>query len=123
MEVAIKTDQPYDKFVEWFTALGEPVTVVPCDSHRAYIYFAPLGWSTPDETIRRLCQQIADLPGPPRQQWDAAGFREFFLGYETGDEPFCYDEHLSHETLLAVTSVGAGIGFALYACRDTKVDA
>lgn len=121
VEVAIKTDHPSDAFVEWFTALGEHVSVVPCDTHRSYIYFSPLPCSTPDETIRRLCQQIASLSGLPRQQWDAASFREFYIGYETAAEPSCYEEHLSRETPLAATSVGAGIGFALYASRDTKV--
>ena len=121
VEVAMKTDHPSDAFVEWFTAQGEHVSVGPCDTHRSYIYFAPLPCSTPDETIRRLCQEITALSGLPRQQWDAASFREFYIGYETADEPFCYEEHLSRETLLAAASVGAGIGFALYACRDTKV--
>jgi hypothetical protein len=120
VEVAIKTNHAYGAFVELFTAQGEPVSVVPGDTHRSYIYFAPLPDSTPDATIRRLCQQIAALTGPPRCQWDAAGFREFFIGYELGDEPFCYDEHLSHETLSAVTAIGAGIGYALYADRESK---
>jgi hypothetical protein len=120
VELAIKTDHPYDALVQWFTALGEHVSVVPCDTHRSYIYFAPLPCGTPDETIRRICQQVAALSGPPRHQWDAAGFRELYIGYELGDEPFCYEEHLARETLLAVTAIGAGIGYALYASRDPK---
>jgi hypothetical protein len=120
VEVAIKTDQPYEAFVQWFSARGEHVSAVPCDTHRSHIYFAPLPCGTPEETIRHLCQQLAALSGLPRQQWDAANFREFYIGYELGDEPFCYQEHLSRETLLAVTSIGAGIGYALYASQDPE---
>ena len=118
VEILIKTDQPYDAFVGWFSAQGEPVTVVPCDTHRSKIYFAPVPRGTPDATIRQLCQQIASLPEPARQQWDAAGFREFFVGYELGEEPLCYDDHLSPETLSAAAALRAGIGLALYACPD-----
>ena len=118
VEVAMKTDHPYDAFVQWFTSQGEHVSVVPCDTHRSYIYFGPLPCGTLDETIRHLCQQMAALAGPPRQQWDAAGFRELYIGYEIGEEPFCYQEHISRETLLAVASIGAGIGYALYARQD-----
>ncbi|RYD84145.1 MAG: hypothetical protein EOP84_06325 [Verrucomicrobiaceae bacterium] len=118
VEVEIKTDHPYEEYVRWFTALGEPVEVVSCDTHRSYIYFAPLPCGTPDETIRRLCYQIADLPGPARQVWDAAGVRNFFIGYKLGDEPLSYEDHLSCATLSLVTSLGAGIGLALYATPD-----
>jgi hypothetical protein len=121
VEVTIKTDHPHESFVEWFETHGDAVIVVPCDTHRSYVYFAPLPLGTPDETIRHLCQQIAALNGPPRQQWDAAGVREFYLGYEAGDEPFCFEDHFSHETLLAVTAIGAGIGLAFYAVRDTEL--
>jgi uncharacterized protein (DUF2236 family) len=122
VEVLIKTDHAYDAFVQWFTDQGEPVTVVPDDKYRFQIYFAPLPGRSPDETIRRLCRQIADLSGPPRQQWETAGFREFYIGYELGEEPLCYDEHLSCETVSAAVSVGAGIGWALYAIGDDQED-
>jgi hypothetical protein len=120
VEVAIKTDHPYDAFVQWFAAQGEHVSVVPCDTHSSYIYFGPLPCGAPDETIRRLCQQIAALSGPPRQQWDAASFRELYIGYEIGSEPSCYQEHLSRETILAIAAIGAGIGYALYASEDPR---
>jgi hypothetical protein len=118
VEVVIKTNHPSAEFVDWFAARGKDVTVLPWDTHRYHIYFDPAPRHTPEETIRELCQQIAALSGLPRAQWDAADFREFYVGYRTGDEPFCYAEHFSRETLLAVASVGAGIGYALYANRD-----
>lgn len=118
VEVVIKTDCPHEAFVEWFAAQDNYVDVHPCETHRSYIYFAPLPCSTVDETVRCICQQIAALPALPRQQWDAAGFREFFIGYELGEEPFCYAEHLSHEALASAASLGAGIGLALYAVKN-----
>lgn len=120
VEVVIKTDHAYDAFVQRFTEQGEPVTVVPDEEYRSQIYFAPLPSRSPDETIRRLCRQIAELSGLPRQQWDAAGLREFYIGYQLGKEPLCYDDHLSSETLSAAVSVGAGIGWALYAVGDDE---
>ena len=121
VEAAIKTDHPHEAFVQWFAGQGEYVEVLPWDTHRFYIYFVPLPCGTADETIRQLCHQIAALPGPARQQWDAADFREFFIGYEVGSEPLCYEEHLSPETLSLATSLGAGIGLALYAHGEFHV--
>ena len=114
VEVVIKTDRPCEDFIKFFTARGEHVSVVSGDTHLSCIYFAPLPCGNSNETIRALCQQIASLPALPRQQWDAAAFREFFIGYNVGEEPFCYEEHLASETLASVVSLGAGIGLALY---------
>lgn len=119
VEVVIKTDFAYDDFVQWFIAQGEHVSVVPCDTHRSHIYFASLPCRTPDETLGQLFQQIASLPELPRQQWDAASFREFYIGYSVGEEPFCYQEHLSCEALSSVVSLRAGIGLALYSAEPT----
>ncbi|MES2568905.1 MAG: hypothetical protein V4710_02490 [Verrucomicrobiota bacterium] len=119
VEVVIKTDHSYKEFVQWFTEQDNYVAVVPCDTHQAYIYFAPIPWETPDATIRNLCKQILALPELPRQQWAAAAYREFYIGYDVGEEPACYHDHLSCETLSAALSLGAGVGWALYPAVPT----
>ena len=118
----METDCAYEDFVKWFTGQGEFVQVVPGDTHRAYIYFAPLPRGTAADTIRLLCEQIQALPDLPRQQWDAAGFREFYIGYDVGEEPFNFSEHLSCEILSAALSLRAGIGWALYPAQPTDED-
>ena len=42
VEVVIKTDCPHEAFVEWFAAQDNYVDVHSCETHRSYIYFAPL---------------------------------------------------------------------------------
>ncbi len=119
VEVEIKTDCACEDFVQWFTEQGEFVQVLPGNTHLACIYFAPLPRSTVADTIRLLCEQIQALPELPRQQWDAAGIREFYIGYDVGEEPSCFSEHLSCEILSAANALGAGIGWALYPAEPT----
>jgi hypothetical protein len=114
VEVVIKTDCAYDAFVEWFTARDNPVSILPCDTHRAHIYFAPLAGGTPDAAIARICAEFELWPTSVREQWNMASFRQFFIGYDTGDEPFCFVEEVSAQTLSAAAALGAGIGWALY---------
>ena len=115
VEVVIKTDFAYDAFVEWFTAQDNHVSVLPCDTHSTHIYFAPLAGRTPDATIAQICAEFKQWPSPVRDQWRLASFRQFFIGYHTGDEPFCFVEEVSAQTLSAAAAIGAGIGWALYA--------
>ena len=114
VEVVIKTDCAYDAFVEWFTAQDNHVSVLPCDTHRTHIYFAPHAGTTPDAAIAQICAEFDQWPSPVRDQWRLASFRQFFIGYHTGDEPFCFVEEVSAQTLSAAAAIGAGIGWALY---------
>lgn len=78
------------------------------------IYFAPLAGGTPDAAIQQICSEFEHAPPAVRDQWDRASFRQFFIGYSTGDEPFCFVQEVSAKTLSATASLGAGIGWALY---------
>lgn len=124
VEVVIKTDSAHDAFVEWFTARDNHVTVLPCDTHRAHIYFAPLAGNTPDAAIARICAEFEQWPRDVKDQWRLASFRQFFIGYETGDEPSCFVQEISAQTLSAAASLGAGIGWAIYTAprRDDRLD-
>jgi hypothetical protein len=118
VEVVIRTDCAFDAIVEWFTAQDNHVSVLPCDTHRTHIYFAPLAGSTPDAAISQICAGFGQWPPSVRDQWRQAAFRQFFIGYHTGDEPFCFVQEISAQTLSAAAALGAGIGWALYAARD-----
>jgi len=114
VEISIKTDHECAAFVEWFQSQGNYVDKLPCETHRWYAYFAPLPCSNADATIRHLCEGISDWPDNVRRQWNAAGIREFFVGYEIGSEPVAYLDHFSETTLKMAAEIGAGIGLALY---------
>ena len=120
VEVVIKTNAPCNEFVQYFANRGEYVSVLSCDTHKSHVYFQPLAGDNLDTAIQSLCKMIAALPELPRHQWNSASFREFFIGYEIGEQPFSYDRHLSCETLSQATALGAGVGFALYSVKSSK---
>lgn len=111
VEVVIKTDCAHDAFVEWFTGLGNHVSVMPSDTHRAHIYFAPLVGCTPDAAVAQICSGLELCPPAVREQWHRASFRQFFIGYNIADDPFCYVQEISAQTLSAAVALGAGIGW------------
>jgi hypothetical protein len=114
VEIAIKTDGDCDAFVDWFRAKGNCVEKIPCESHRWYVYFAPLSSGSADTTIREICDGLPAWPEVVRRQWDEAAIREFFVGYEIGTDPSAHLDHFEHGTLELAARFGAGIGLALY---------
>lgn len=114
VEVAIKTDGDCDAFADWFRAQDNCVEKIPCDTHRWYVYFAPHPSGSADMTIRKICEGIPGWPEGVRRQWDAAAFREFFVGYEVGTDPVAHLDHFDPGTLKLAAQFGAGIGLALY---------
>lgn len=114
VEVAIKTDADCDAFVEWFRARDNPVEKLPGGSHRWHVYFAPLPSANADLTIRDICGGIPDWPDEVRAEWDAAAFRQFFVGYEIGTDPAAFTDHFEPATLALAAGFGAGIGLAIY---------
>ena len=114
VEVAIKTDGDCDAFVDWFRAQDNHVEKLSWDTHRWYVYFAPLPSGCADMTIRDICMGISEWPESVRRQWDEAALREFFVGYEIGTEPVAHLDRFDSSTLELAARVGAGIGLALY---------
>jgi len=123
VEIAIKTDGECDAFVDWFRAQDNYVERVPCDTHRWYVYFAPLPSISAGLTIRDICEGIPGWPEAVRRQWEEAAWREFFVGYEIGTDPVTYLDHFDSSTLGLAAQHGAGIGLALYppAMRDCHI--
>ena len=122
VEIAIKTDFDSAAFVKWFEDQDNYVAKLECDSHKWYIYFAPIPSKDANTTILRLCEMIRTLPLEVRQDWDRAAHREFFAGYHVGGDPFCFTEHLDQSTLKAALDINAGIGYALYPAPPSEDD-
>ena len=122
VEIAIKTNFDSDAFVKWFEDQDTYVAMMECETHKWYIYFAPLGKKNANLTIKNLCEVIRNLPPDVRKAWDDAEHREFYAGYVVGDDPHCFPEHLELDTLEACISLGASIGFALYPAEPTNKD-
>ncbi len=118
VEIALKTDYESEAFVKWFEDQDNYVAKLPSDSHKWYIYFAPIPNKDANTTILQLCEMIHSLPFEVRGDWDRAGHREFFAGYHVGGDPFCFAEHIDIATLKAAVDVNAGIGYALYPATD-----
>lgn len=122
VEIAITTDFDSDAYIKWFEAQDHFVAKVPAESHKWYIYFAPIPNHNANTTIFQLCEMIRNLPPEVREAWDRAARREFFAGYQVGDEPFCFAEHLEPDTLKAALDLKAGIGWALYPSPPSNED-
>ena len=117
VEIAIKTDGDCDAFVNWFRAQDYYVEKIPCETHRWYVYFAPLLSGSADMTIQNICDGIPGWPEVVRRQWDEAAFRGFIVGYEIGTDPSAHLDHFDPSTLKLAAQFGAGIGLAIYLPR------
>jgi hypothetical protein len=76
----------------------------------------------PGASIQACCRDIMRLSPEATRQWESASFREFFIGYSTGEEPRCYEDHIDEPTVSKVAQAGAGIGVALYPESDLEDD-
>ena len=114
IEIAMKTNGDCDAFVDWFRAQDNYVEKVACETHRWYVYFAPLPSSTADLTIRDICEGITSWPEDVRKQWDEAAIREFVVGYEIGTDPNAHLDHFVPSTLELAAQFGVGIGLAIH---------
>lgn len=122
VEIAIRTNLDSDAWVKWFEAQDHYVDKHAWDDPKWYIYFAPTQWKDANTTIKNLCEMIKNLPDEVREAWERAEHREFYAGYEIGDEPHCFAENIELETLEACIALGASIGYALYPAEPTNED-
>lgn len=119
VEIVLKTNQPCDKFIKWFQEQDNYVEKLKWESHKWYVYFAPIASKNPCKTIKRFCKEIKNLPKEIKEEWDQADFREFNIGYHVGEEPFSYVDNISSKTIKKVNELKAGIGISLYAAELT----
>ncbi|QHV99337.1 hypothetical protein [Spirosoma endbachense] len=73
--------------------------------------------SEPDLTIGVMLMAIDGLDEPSRKLWAACTRREFDIGYECGDEPRVFSQHLSTTILARIAGVGARVVLTLYAAN------
>ncbi|QIF02813.1 hypothetical protein [Roseimicrobium sp. ORNL1] len=74
----------------------------------------PRDFDEPEPCIIKYCEDLESIPTEARAEWAGANFREFSIGYETGGQPTCFEQHLKPETLARVVGLGLGIGIVLY---------
>ena len=122
LELLIRTDWEYDSYVEWFSSQDNYVIVMPCETHKALVYFQPLAGDTPEEAISRMCADYYKWPDIVREQWRRAAERLFYLGFAIGDEPFHCKFDISQEALTALTNIGASLSLGLYVQPDDSDD-
>ncbi len=68
----------------------------------------------PEVTIRVMLDAIEAIDGPAKTLWAACSKREFNIGYDCGDEPWAFNNGLSHATLSRIATLGASLRITLY---------
>jgi hypothetical protein len=117
-DLVVKTNHEVDALVQALEAAECVVNKHEWTDHKWFLNVSGPGRPSPSASIKSYCDIILALPSTARQQWDAAGFKEFFLGYEAGEEPHCHEDHLPNTLIHATNALGAGIGIAIYPARD-----
>ena len=119
VEISIKTNHDTNLFVKWFEEKDNYVEKLSWESHKWFIYFAPLSGNTPDCSIQNLCKSINELPDQIKEEWFKADIREFNIGYQLGEDSQCFQQNLSSETISMVNDLKAGIVISLYPKPNT----
>ena len=73
--------------------------------------------SEPDLNIGVMLMAIDALDEPSRKLWVACTSREFDIGYDCGDEPKVFSQHLSTTILARIAAVGARVVITLYSAH------
>lgn len=115
VELALKTNHDVLNFVGHFERQGHFVNVVKDKQYRHYVYLDPVTGVNANEIISLLCKIIHDMPTEVAAVWHNSDWRQFYIGYEVGDDPGFFTDHIDEKTICLCCEVGAGIGLALYA--------
>lgn len=68
----------------------------------------------PETDILVMLAAIESLTETQRSTWLSCKQREFNIGYDCGDEPWAFNQGLSHELLRRVVSAGISLRWTLY---------
>jgi hypothetical protein len=68
----------------------------------------------PEENIRAFLAVIEGLAPEVRAAWDGCGLREFNVGYDSGEEPWAFNQGLCARTLGRIAAAGAGLRVTIY---------
>lgn len=65
-----------------------------------------------------MLMAIDALDEPSRQLWAGCTCREFDIGYQCGDEPKVFSQHLSTTILARIAEVGARVVLTFYSVEQ-----
>jgi hypothetical protein len=71
-------------------------------------------FAAPDQNIAAMLAAIEGLDEASRSVWASCNVREFNIGYECGDGPRCFSQHIATATLAKVAAAGATVRITLY---------
>ncbi len=80
----------------------------------------PRAFENPDLCIREYCEHLSSFPDEAKEEWKKAAFRKFSIGYHTGEEPQCFENHVRGDTVIRASRLHAGIGIALYPAPEEE---
>jgi hypothetical protein len=119
VEVNLVNTSGCENLLKDLEELGCLVTKWPSDPDSWRGTIEPKQQGGADTTILCFCKDIRGLSECSMRQWVACDEREFYVGYRVGEEPFCYQDHFSSETLGMIAELGACIGLAMYPAEPT----
>ncbi|MFM2313768.1 MAG: hypothetical protein RLZZ04_3044 [Cyanobacteriota bacterium] len=92
-----------------------PLHVAPIedDGWRA-IFETNKSYPDPESNIAAILSVIEQFEQPELRIWQALTLCEFNIGYDSGSEPWAFNQGLSHELLQRITKAGASLRFTLY---------
>jgi hypothetical protein len=90
------------------------------DTWRA-IFETSKSYPDPESNIAAILSVIEHLEQPELNIWQALTLCEFNIGYDSGDEPWAFNQGLSRELLQRITKVGASLRFTLYPPESSPV--
>jgi hypothetical protein len=86
--------------------------------HDKGLWFARLrageSYLEPDENIAAMLTAVEALEEPFWSMWVACKVRDFEIGYDCGQEPREFNQHLSTVTLARIAAVSASVMITLY---------
>jgi hypothetical protein len=96
-----------------------PLHIAPIkdDGWRA-IFETSKSYPDPESNIAVILSVIEQLEPPELSIWQTLTLCEFNIGYDSGSEPWAFNQTLSHELLQRITKVGASLRFTLYPPRS-----
>ena len=116
VDLVVRTNHEVDRLVVALEELG--YLVDQHDWNEVYSVFLNVSCDypgeTPEDCIESYCEQLEKLPADAKSQWDAAGFKELYIGYNVGEEPSCFSSHIRADLVERVSHLNVGVGVALY---------
>jgi len=121
LDIVVKTNGDCDSIAKAFNeSAGYFVQKHQWNDYKWYLNISGGGAGNASEAIEKHCRYIAAFEGPAKEAWDAAEVKEFFIGYEGGESPTCFDSHISAQGIAMAAQLGAGIGIAIYPATEEE---